>query len=386
MKFTIQKDVFVNQAADVSRAIQSKATIAILTGIKITATNSGIYLTGSDAEISIESFLDQTNDLYDLNIEETGSIVVTASLFNNIIRKLPDNIIQFESNEDNSVLTITSGPAVFDLKGQDGSQYPHLPEFDETNQIPLPTKLFKELIDRTIFSASNQENRPYLTGLNLTVNPTHIIGVATDSHRLSRRIIPVQIDESVIDFESFTVPKKTVTELSRIAEDDQDLFMVVSSKQVIFLMENTIIYSRLLEGNYPDTNRLIPTSSSTEIILNSDILHQALDRASLMSHQGKNNVVLLNVVDNAVELTVSGNERGQAFEAIKTKEVTGDDLQISFNPDYMKEALRSFNGVDVRIQFQSAVHPMLISSEAPSEVPHNELLQLLTPIRTHHTY
>ncbi len=386
MKISIKKDALVTQVANVSRAIQSKATISILTGIKIAATQSGLYLTGSDAEISIESYLDKNNDSYDLTIEDTGSIVVTASLFNDIIRKLPEDKIYLESNEDNSILTISSGSAVFELMGQDGSQYPHLPEFDETNKIPLPTKLFKELIDRTIFSASNQENRPYLTGLNLTVHPTHLIGVATDSHRLSRRIIPVQIEESKIDFESFTIPKKTVTELSRIVGDDEDLAMVVGSTQVIFLLEHTIIYSRLLEGNYPDTNRLIPTSSSTDIVVNSEIFHQALDRASLISHQGKNNVVLLNIIDGSVELTVSGNERGQVFEKINTKSVTGEDLQISFNPDYMKEALRSFGEIDVKVQFQTAVHPMLISSEEPSDIPHNELLQLLTPIRTHHTY
>lgn len=386
MKFTIQKDIFVNAASDVSRAITSKATMEVLKGIKIEATSTGVYLVGSDSEISIETFLDQTNDLYGLTIQKTGSIIVTANLFNNVIRKLPDNQIHFESRNNDTILKITSGPAVFELIAERGSDYPHLPEFDENNKIPLPAKLFKDLIERTIFSASNQENRPYLTGLNVTLYPTHIIGVATDSHRLSRRTIPAIIDVDSIELQRFTIPKKTAIELSRLIVDDQDLAMIVNSTQVIFLLENIIIYSRLLEGNYPDTNRLIPTSASTEIVVNSEILHQALDRASLISHQTKNNAVLLDILDDSVELSVSGNERGQALEDINIVEINGNELQISFNPDYMKEALRSFAGVDVRIKFESAIHPMLISTEKPSDIPHNDLLQLLTPIRTHRAY
>ncbi|WP_028124869.1 DNA polymerase III subunit beta [Eremococcus coleocola] len=382
MKFTINRQKFTDVLNNVSRAIPGKTTIPILTGIKIEVNPDGVTLIGSDADISIESFLSNQDESLQLNIKEQGSIVVGARLFNDIIRKLPTNEILLES-DSNYLLTITSGPAVFTLNGQDGAAYPHLPEIDFENTVSLPTLAFKEMINHTIFSASNQESRPILTGLNLSIHPDYISGVATDSHRLSRREIPVELNTDLLDLTNVTIPKKTVTELVRIVEDDQKLQMLVNEQQVIFILENLTIYSRLLEGNYPDTDRLIPSDHQTQLVVNANDFLAAIERASLMSHQSKNNIVQLSIKDQAVELSVSGNERGRASEDIQLKAVSGQDLLISFNPDYMRDALKSFNGIDIKIDFQTAVRPMLLSALDGSDLAHNELLQLLTPIRTH---
>ena len=382
MKFTIGRAAFTAQLIDVSRAIPSKATIPILTGIKITATKEGITLIGSDAEISIESFLSVQDDSLGLEIEETGSIVVTARIFNDIVRKLPTTKVTIETNEQ-FILTATSGEAIFSLNGTDGQSYPRLPEIESNRKINLPTVLFKELISQTIFSASNQESRPVLTGVHLMMNEGHITGVATDSHRLSRRQIPVEFTTDQANFEAITIPKKTLNELERIVQDDQTIEMIVTEQQVIFLIDNLTIYSRLLEGNYPDTDRLLPSSHTTEIVLNADQFLHAIDRASLMSHQGKNNVVQLDITDDNIDLSVQGSSLGSANESISAKSITGEPIKISFNPDYMKDALRSFSGVDINVGFTSSVRPLLISALEKSETPNNELLQLLTPIRTH---
>lgn len=382
MKFTIGRAAFTAQLIDVSRAIPSKATIPILTGLKITATKEGITLIGSDAEISIESFLSVQDDSLNLVIEETGSVVVTARIFNDIVRKLPTTKVTIETNEQ-FILTATSGDAVFSLNGTDGQSYPRLPEIESDRKINLPTVLFKELISQTIFSASNQESRPVLTGVHLMMNEGHITGVATDSHRLSRRQMPVEFTSDQANFEAITIPKKTLNELERIVQDDQSIEMIVTEQQVIFLIDNLTIYSRLLEGNYPDTDRLLPSSHTTEIVLNADQFLHAIDRASLMSHQGKNNVVQLDITDDNIDLSVQGSSLGSANESISAKSTSGEPIKISFNPDYMKDALRSFNGVDVNIGFTSSVRPLLISAVEKSETANNELLQLLTPIRTH---
>lgn len=382
MKFTIGRAAFTAQLIDVSRAIPSKATIPILTGIKITATKEGITLIGSDAEISIESFLSVQDDSLGLEIEETGSIVVTARIFNDIVRKLPTTKVTIETNEQ-FILTATSGEAIFSLNGTDGQSYPRLPEIESDRKINLPTVLFKELISQTIFSASNQESRPVLTGVHLMMNEGHITGVATDSHRLSRRQIPVEFTTDQANFEAITIPKKTLNELERIVQDDQTIEMIVTEQQVIFLIDNLTIYSRLLEGNYPDTDRLLPSSHTTEIVLSADQFLHAIDRASLMSHQGKNNVVQLDITDDNIDLSVQGSSLGSANESISAKSITGEPIKISFNPDYMKDALRSFSGVDINVGFTSSVRPLLISALEKSETPNNELLQLLTPIRTH---
>lgn len=382
MKFTINRNALTTQLANVSRAIPSKATIQILTGLKLSVSNEGITLIGSDSDISIESFLPIDDETLNLTIEETGHVVLPARLFNEIVKKLPLENVTIEMNENFSV-TVTSGKAMFNIVGIDGDAYPHLPEIEADKRITLPTASFKQMINQTIFAASNQESRPVLTGIHLQATSNYLTAIATDSHRLSKREIPVDINETQLNFDAITIPKKTMTELTRIIEDEQTLFMIVAQQQVIFIADNLTIYSRLLEGNYPETSRLIPTSHQTEMVVNANEFHQAIDRAALMSHEGKNNVVQLTVDNAVVELSVSGNEAGHVAEIINTKSAGGDDLKISFNPDYMKDALKSFGDIAVKVEFQSAVRPLLISAETESEIPHNQLLQLLTPVRTH---
>ncbi|UUX33071.1 DNA polymerase III subunit beta [Fundicoccus culcitae] len=384
MKFVIQKQAFIIQLNHVTRAIPSKATIPILQGIKITATNEGITLIGSDADISIESFLPVDNESYDLSIEEEGSIVLPARLFNDIIKKLPKDEVVIES-DDFYHATITSGSATFNINGQDSESYPRLPDIEIDQQINLPPLLFKQMVDQTVFATSNQESRPVLTGIHLTANASSITAAATDSHRLSLREIPTDLPNGEDSFKPITIPKKTMVELTRMIDDNGKLAFAVTEQQVIFFLENLTIFSRLLEGNYPDVYRLIPSSHQTELVLNANNFLQAIDRASLMSHESKNNVVQLEIGEDNVELSVKGNQVGHVAEEIDYKKAEGDAIIISFNPDYMKDALKSFGDVDIKIQFQSSIRPLLMSQDLEDEVPHSQLLQLLTPIRTHHS-
>ena len=382
MKFTINRLSFMQQINNVQRAIPGKTTINILYGIKLTADSNGLTLIGSDADISIESRILSNDPLADLQIKNHGQIILPARLLNEIVKKLPTDLVDVEVN-DQFIATIISGSAEFQITGIDGNEYPRLPEIDLDHQIQLPTLTFKNMINQTIFATSNQESRPILTGLHLVLKEDHLVGVATDSHRLSQREIPLKLSQISNDFEAITIPKKTMNELVRIVPDDAELFMTLSNQQIIFTYETLTIYSRLLEGNYPATERLIPTESETQLVLNANDFLQAIERASLMSHEGKNNIVELDINAEKVELSVRGNEIGNVAEEIQFESVNGQPLQISFNPDYMKEALRSFGDIDITIQFNSSVRPMLLTPNQTSELPHNELLQLLTPVRTH---
>ncbi|WP_124057758.1 DNA polymerase III subunit beta [Vaginisenegalia massiliensis] len=382
MKFTIQRQALINQLSHVTRAISSKATIPVLTGIKVTASHQGLTLIGSDADISIESYLPQADDQIKLTIEKTGSIVLPARLFNEVIKKLPTPEVTIEVNE-NFLATISSGTVVFEINGVDGQQYPQLPEISSDQKIALPTLLFKQMINQTVFATSNQESRPILTGINFSLKVDQLSAVATDSHRLSKRTIPLNQNELSLTDQTLTIPKKTMIELSRIVEDNQELYMTLMAQQVIFTVDNLTIYSRLLEGNYPETDRLIPNSHQTELIVNANEFLAAIDRASLMAHEGKNNVVQLEIDDQKVELSVQGNEAGHLAEEIAYQLAEGDAIKISFNPDYMKDALKSFGDVDVKIGFQSPVRPLLLSAVVEQVQENNQLLQLLTPIRTH---
>ncbi|MGY3779524.1 DNA polymerase III subunit beta [Isobaculum melis] len=380
MKFTIKRNSFLNSLGDVQRAISGKTTIPILTGVKIVASEEGLTLTGSDSDISIESFITTGDDNADLTIERAGAIVLPARFFSEIVKKLPEDTMDIEVGM-NFQTTIKSGSASYNLNGLDANSYPHLPVIDTQESFTLPTKLLKQVISQTVIAVSTHETRPILTGINMVISEGKLFAVATDSHRLSQRVVPLAMD--MIDGDktyNVVIPGKSLVELSRTIDEDVDsVEMMITENQVLFKTENMLFYSRLLEGHYPDTSRLIPDSASTEITFQAGTLLAAIDRASLLSHEGKNNVVKVAITPERVEISGNTPEVGNVKEDIAYVAVSGEPLEISFNPDYMKDALRTFAGAEIKVKFTTAVRPFII---VPTE-DDQTFVQLITPVRTY---
>lgn len=374
MKFSMNRNQFLQALQTVQRAITSKTTIPILTGVKIALSEENLVLTGSNADISIETTIRSADEKAHLEIESVGGIVLPARFFSEIVKKLPDPEFSFEKMSNQQVL-IVSGAAEFIVNGQDADNYPRLPVVDSSNQFKISTKVLSTLINETVFAVSVHESRPILTGVHFILREEQLKVVATDSHRLSQRVIPLTDGK---DF-NLVIPGKSLLELSRsIAEDEEDVTVAVMENQVLFKTKDTDFYSRLLEGNYPDTDRLIPSEFNTEIVFNSQAFLNAIDRASLLSHEGRNNMVKLLITDAVVKLTGNSPEIGRVEEVLEYEKVSGEPLEIAFNPDYMKEALRAFGDVDILIQFISPIRPFILK-------PANEeasFIQLITPIRT----
>ncbi|WP_203640143.1 MULTISPECIES: DNA polymerase III subunit beta [Levilactobacillus] len=378
MKFTINRAAFIKELNNVSRAISSKTTIPILTGLKIVASDAGLLLTGSNADISIETLIRADDPDIGLSIDEPGSIVLTARFFSEIVKRLPEKEMTVEV-KDGFQTEITSGAAAFNINGQDANNYPHLPEIDAADSVVLSGAVFKELIGQTVIAVSNQESRPILTGVHFVLSEDQFLAVATDSHRLSQRQIalPTHSDATF----DVIIPGKSLTELSRMIGDDKaDVKMQFSENQVLFLLGDTSFYSRLLEGNYPDTSRLIPKEASTTVEFEAPELLSAVERASLLSHESRNNVVKLTLTpaDNQVTIFSNSPDVGNVEEELAPKALDGEDLEISFNPDYMKDALRSFGQSTIRVAFTSALRPFTL---VPTEDTSN-FIQLITPVRT----
>lgn len=375
MKITINRTAFLNELATVQRAISSKTTIPILTGVKIKLNNEGLHLTGSNADISIETFLAANDEKAQMLIESTGSIVLQARFFNEIIRKLPEATFTLEVLDNNQV-AITSGAAEFVVNGLDADNYPHLPVVDEKNQLEIPVRVLTKLINETGFAISAQESRPILTGVHFTLENQELKAVATDSHRLSQRTISLEQTNSDFDI---VVPGKSLQELSRSFNDEEEVVSIsIMENQVLFKTNNMYFYSRLLEGKYPDTNRLIPTTFSSEITFNVGQLSAAIDRASLLSHEGRNNIVKLTLADNKATIFGNSPEIGNVQEELVFENITGENLEISFNPDYMKQALKAFGNIDVIIKFISPIRPFTLE---PTDTDIS-FVQLITPVRT----
>ena len=378
MKFTINRSAFINKLNDVLRAISSKTTIPILTGIKIVVTDNDVTLTGSDADITIESVLANSDEKLELDVASAGSIVLPARFFSEIIKKLPDKQVTIEVT-DGFQTQITSGTAAFTINGQDANNYPHLPEIDGDNTISLAGDVLKEVIGQTVLAVSTQESRPILTGVHLILSENQLLAVATDSHRLAQR--KIALPAAVAETHDVIIPGKSLQELSRmIADGNQEIQLRIADNQVLFLLGDTLFYSRLLEGNYPDTTRLIPDSSDTTVELNAATFLAAIERASLLSHESRNNVVKLNVQPEDQLAEISGNspDVGNVEEQIGVENVDGQPVEISFNPDYMKDALRSFGQSQIKMSFTSALRPFTL---VPTENEDN-FIQLITPVRT----
>lgn len=377
MKFIIQRDQLIDNVQHVMKAISSRTTIPILTGIKIIATNEGLTFTGSDSDISIESFVPKEEDGTELvEIKQSGGVVLNARFFSEIVRKLPEDTVEIEVLGHHQTI-IRSGQAEFNLNGQDHDEYPHLPQIDEKHVFSLQADLLKTLIRQTVFAVSTSETRPILTGVNWEIEKGVLTCAATDSHRLAVRTTPVDIDESVAY--NAVIPGKSLLELSKILDDTSDLVEIIfTENQVIFKSKHLLFFSRRLEGNYPDTSRLIPTDNKTNLVLDSKEFLHAIDRASLLARAEKNNVVKLATVENqTIEISSNTPEIGNVMEQIKSHSIEGEELKISFSAKYMMDALKALEGSEVKINFTGAMRPFVIRS-----VGDDTILQLILPVRT----
>ncbi|TMN22279.1 DNA polymerase III subunit beta [Lentibacillus cibarius] len=378
MKFVIQRDQLISSVQDVMKAISAKAAVPILTGMKIDAKVDGITLTGSDSDISIESHIPTEEDgIVHVEQIEEGSIVVQARYFPDIIRKLPEKTVEIEADSSLNV-TIRSGKAKFNLNGQDADEYPKLPQLQTDDSFELQSDLLKSLIKQTGFAVSTMETRPILTGVNVKIEDDTLHFTATDSHRLAARNVPVS-DVSG-QFSNIVVPGKSLNELYKILDDKGEKVEIsVTSNQILFRTKHLHFLSRLLDGNYPETSRLIPEKSQTKLHVKTKELIDTIDRASLLARDERNNVVKLTTKDHQVlQITSNSPEVGQAAEEVSVQAMEGEDLKISFSSRYMLDALKAIEDDEVIIEFTGAMRPFIIKPANGDPI-----LQLILPVRTY---
>ncbi|WP_332634399.1 DNA polymerase III subunit beta [Halalkalibacter flavus] len=379
MRFSINRDRFVHDVQNVAKAVSSRTTIPILTGIKIVAGNEGLTLTGSDSDVSIEVFIPKEEDGSEIvQIEEKGSIVLQARFFAEIVKKLPGTNVELIV-QDQFATTIRSGSSVFNLNGLDPEEYPRLPQLEEDLLFRLPQDMLKNMIRQTVFAVSTQETRPVLTGVNLETEEGELICTATDSHRLAMRKATIEKNDESLSFSNVVIPGKSLNELSKIIDDTNELIdVVVTENQILFKLKNLLFFSRLLEGKYPVTKSMIPTQSKTSLKLKTKPFLQTLERALLLSREGKNNVINLKTLDGGnVEITSISPEVGKVTENIET-EMQGEDMRISFNGKNIIDALKVIDSEEVNITFTGAMSPFVIRP-----IEHDHYLHLFSPVRTY---
>ena len=339
-------------------------------------TQEELILTGSNSDISIETRIDQSDTGAQLIIKQPGGITLLATFFSNIVKNLPADDMTL--SVDGVRASITSGASDFTINGQDVHNYPQLPEMDDVQSLSVSAAQLVDIISQTKISASTQESRPILTGIHLALNGNDVKAVTTDSHRLSQRIVTLTGTDATVKADVI-MPAKSFNELQSLLEGQDRVEIKLAANQAVFDLGHTTFYSRLLEGNYPETDRLIPTESTTQLTIEASALLGAINRASLLSHESRNNVVQLTLEDGVVTLIGTSQEVGRVQEELVTKSVEGDNLEISFNPDYVRDALRVFSGKSVDIKFTSNLRPFTLT---PAGETDDKQLQLITPVRT----
>ncbi|MCM3702556.1 DNA polymerase III subunit beta [Paenibacillus macerans] len=378
MKIRVLKHDLNESIQHVSKAISSRTTIPILTGIKLEVNFQGMTLTASDTDISIQAYIPaEDKDKQIVQVERPGSVVLPAKFFVEIIKKLPSEDIEMEV-QDGFQTFIRSGSTDIQMVGLDPEEFPVLPSIEENQVITIPGDLLKNMIRQTVFSISTNETSPILTGVLWNLSDNQFKFVATDRHRLASRVAGLD-DAEGVRFSNIVIAGKTLNELSKIIPDQNTrIEIVVADNQVLFKIDRVLFYTRILDGTYPDTSKIIPTNYKTELILDTKKLSDSIDRAYLLSREEKTNIVRLQTLeDGSIEISSSSSELGKVTEQMEVAQFTGEPLRISFNSKYMLDVLKVVESEQLHIGFTGAMSPIIIKP-----VDDTQSLYLILPYRT----
>ncbi len=351
MKFVCEKEKILKGINSVINGVSSKTTMPILEGILIQTNDNEVKLTSYDLEIGIEYILDA-------NILDQGNTVVNAVMFSEIIRKLPNAEIQIRINENN-LLEIECESSLYKLATMNPEEFPELPKINIDNSVKLEQTTLKNMIRKTIFAVSTEENRPIFTGSLFEVIDHKLNIVAVDGYRLA--IKSKEIEET--NNFNCVIPGKTLNEVNKIISDSFDMITVgIAKNQALFEMENCKIVTRLLDGEFLKYSNTIPQNWETRIKANKNNIQNCFERILLISSSSiekeKKYPVKINIEVGKVTISCS-NQTGDAKEEIFV-ETEGKELEIGFNPRFFLDALKAIDDEEVYIEFGTNRSPCII--------------------------
>ena len=346
MKIKVNQRKLAKHINIAQKGISTRTTLQILDSLLLETEKDKLKITGTDLELSIETYLD-------CEILEEGSIVINSRIFGDIIKKLPDAMVSIEVENNN--VNIVCENSEFNITGNPGEDYPDLPIIMKKNSFTMPTDILKAVVKQTVFATTQDESRPSLTGVLVELKKDTISFVALDGYRLALKKLPI---ESNLDTKMI-IPGLSLNELNKILDDtEDDIDISISTGYVIFDIGDTIVYSRLLEGQYFNYKDIIRDEHDTNILLNKREFQDSLERASLLAREDKANLVKLSIEDNMVSIK-SNTEIGNVFEEIESQQ-EGENLNIAFNSRYILEGIRVIESENIRLNFMGSLNPCII--------------------------
>ena len=351
MKFSCEKAVVMQAVMTASRAVSSKSPIPVLEGLLIKASDEGVSVTGYNLETGI-----RTN--FGASVYQNGILVVNSRIFCDIIRKLPDGMVTIEVN-DRLLITITCGMCRFDIVGIKPDEFPDLPNVEREKSFFVASSVLKDMVNTTIFSVSENTNKPIHTGELFNIKDGYIDIVAVDGYRLSVRREKLDSGSENIDNMSFVVPASALRELERILEATDDMVCITfGGKHILFEIKEKTLVSRLLEGEFLNYEKTIPLVYDHKIIVSTKSLIDKIDRVALViSERLKNAVRVVFGKDNIVMTCITA--LGKSYDECPCKGDAGG-LEMGFNNRFLLEALRSCSDDEVAIEIKNSLSPAVI--------------------------
>ncbi|KSU63129.1 DNA polymerase III subunit beta [[Bacillus] enclensis] len=376
MELSINSECFHKAISEVSKAVSLKTPFPILTGIKITAEEDALVLIGSNSDLIIEKKIPLTIDgARVLEVKQTGSVVVTAKYISEIVKKLPGDI--HVKADGKQLITLQSGEIITSLKGFPSEEYPNMPVIDESSPIRIPSTELLEMIKQTAFAVAKNESRPVLTGVNLFFKENHLTCAATNSHRLALR--ELKIDSNIRG--SFIIPSTSINELVKLIPGETEIIHIfLSDSYIVFKTADSSLFSRLIEGNYPNVSALIPKDSKTVITLDTKQFLKGIDRACLFASEWKNNNVHLEIINGSrLKISSTSSEIGRIEETQPFKNIEGgSELSISLDANFMIDSLKAIKEEEINVSFGGSMKPILIEP-----VGNPSCLHLISPVRSY---
>lgn len=376
MKFMIEKKELSSITTMVNRAASSKNTIPVLSGLLIEVSNEkGLVMTATDMEIGIKS------STKNIEIINEGSVLVNSQYFSDFIKLLPDSLIQIELDQEKAKLKISYGRSSGFINIYSDFEYPDLPLEKIDYKISLPQKVLREAFKKTAFAAAMTHFRQVFTGILFDLKEDGCLKiVASDTHRLAHYMFKTEAQVTPM---SFIVPTRSINELMRIIDDTDELIDIsFSENNIIFSNPDFILLSRVIDGQYPNYEQVIPKSNSSSLLVNTKVLLNTLERAKIMPTDDKTKIqhVQFSLGESEAEVESFSEIMGEIKEIIENLSIEGEkDFKIAFNTNYFLDIVKILQDEceEIRMELSGSLGPVKIFNPASGDY-----LYVLVPLRT----
>jgi DNA polymerase-3 subunit beta len=362
MKFSVTKEKLLECLQQVQNVVSTRTTLPILSNVLLQANGTEVRLTTTDLDVGVRGS-------FEADVEKEGATTLPARRLFTIIRELPSSEIQFDVDGKNAA-SIRSGQSFFKILGLPEEEFPPLPKFDDSKVVTIRQKDLRDGLRKTSYAISTDETRYVLNGVLFSFKDNKLTLVATDGRRLAMLDIDLEFPRS--HEADIIVPTKAVTELQRLLADEGDVRVSVGSGQIAFDLNNTLLVSKLIEGNYPNYKQVIPGEMKERVTLERETFLNSLRRVSLLASD-KSNSIKLKFTKNNIDITANTPEVGEAKESLPVA-YKGREFSIAFNPEFLMAPLRNLVEDEIFLDLIDEMSPGVIKIQSP-------FLYVLMPMR-----